>query len=85
MKILQEFKQFAMKGNMVDLAVGLILGAAFGAVVTSLVENIMMPPLGYAIGGADFSDLSVDLAPGADASAVKEAEATVAAAKDGNG
>ncbi|MEM9367484.1 MAG: large conductance mechanosensitive channel protein MscL [Planctomycetota bacterium] len=85
MKILTEFKEFAMKGNMVDLAVGLILGAAFGAVVTSLVENIMMPPLGYAIGGVDFSELTVNLAPPADGAEIKDAEAALEAAKGGEG
>ncbi|MEM8875761.1 MAG: large conductance mechanosensitive channel protein MscL [Planctomycetota bacterium] len=83
MKIIQEFKEFAMKGNMIDLAVGIILGAAFGAVVTSLVENVLMPPIGWAIGGVDFSDLSVQLA--APAGGVEEAEAALAAAKEGGG
>ena len=61
MGMLQEFKEFAMKGNVVDLAVGVIIGAAFGAVVTSLVENVMMPPLGYIIGKVDFSQLAINL------------------------
>ena len=83
MKIIQEFKEFAMKGNMIDLAVGLILGAAFGAVVTSLVENIMMPPIGWAIGGVDFSDLSFQLA--APEGGVAAAEAALAEAEAGDG
>jgi large conductance mechanosensitive channel len=56
MKILSEFKEFALKGNMVDLAVGVIIGAAFGAIVKSLVDDVMMPPLGWLMGGLDFSD-----------------------------
>ncbi|MEM6562643.1 MAG: large-conductance mechanosensitive channel protein MscL [Planctomycetota bacterium] len=61
MGLINEFKEFAMKGSVVDLAVGVIIGAAFGAVVTSLVENVMMPPLGYLIGKVDFSQLSINL------------------------
>jgi large conductance mechanosensitive channel len=61
MKILQEFKEFALKGNVIDLAVGLIIGAAFGAVVNSLVKDVMMPPLGVITGGVDFSDKVVTL------------------------
>ncbi|MHB8994928.1 MAG: large-conductance mechanosensitive channel protein MscL [Armatimonadota bacterium] len=59
--MLREFKEFAMKGNMVDLAVGLIIGAAFGRVVTSLVEDILMPPIGMLMGGVDFSNLYANL------------------------
>ncbi len=54
--LLAEFKTFALKGNMVDLAVGLIVGVAFGAVVSSLVKDVISPPLGYLMGGLDFSD-----------------------------
>ena len=61
MSMLQEFKSFAMKGNVVDLAVGVIIGAAFGKIVTSLVENIIMPPLGLLLGRVDFSSLFVTL------------------------
>ena len=61
MKIIQEFKEFALKGNVIDLAVGLIIGAAFGAVVNSLVKDVMMPPLGYLTGGLDFSDKVITL------------------------
>ncbi len=56
-----EFKEFAMKGNVVDLAVGVIIGAAFGKIVSSLVGDIVMPALGKAIGGVNFSDLAVSL------------------------
>ena len=59
MKILDEFKQFAMKGNMVDMAVGIIIGAAFGKIVTSLVNDIIMPPIGLLLGGVNFTDLKV--------------------------
>ncbi|MCA9211249.1 MAG: MscL family protein [Planctomycetales bacterium] len=54
MGLLKEFRTFIIKGNAIDMAVGIIIGAAFGAVVKSLVDNIMMPPLGYLIGGVDF-------------------------------
>jgi large conductance mechanosensitive channel len=55
--MLNDFKTFAMKGNVVDLAVGVIIGAAFGKIVSALVDQILMPPLGLAIGGVDFSQL----------------------------
>ncbi len=61
MGILQEFKTFAVKGNMIDMAVGIIIGAAFGKIVSSLVGDVIMPPLGIIIGGVDFSDLAVTL------------------------
>ncbi len=56
MSLVSEFKAFAMRGNVVDLAVGVVIGAAFGKIVTALVDNVIMPPIGYAIGGIDFSD-----------------------------
>ncbi|HSQ22526.1 MAG TPA: large-conductance mechanosensitive channel protein MscL [Coriobacteriia bacterium] len=55
--MLKEFKEFAIKGNMVDLAVGIIIGVAFGGVVTSLVNDVLMPPVGALLGGADFANL----------------------------
>lgn len=61
MKLINEFKTFAMKGNVVDMAVGIIIGAAFGGIVTSLVSDVLMPPIGALIGGIDFSALSVKL------------------------
>ena len=61
MSIASEFKEFAMKGNVVDLAVGVIIGAAFGKIVSSLVGDIIMPPLGELIGGINFSDLALHL------------------------
>lgn len=59
--MLREFKEFAMKGNIVDLAIGVIIGGAFGKVVTSLVNDIIMPPLGLLIGGVDFANLFINL------------------------
>lgn len=61
MGLLQEFKTFALKGNVVDMAVGVIIGGAFGKIVTSLVNDIIMPPLGVVLGGANFSDLAVKI------------------------
>jgi large conductance mechanosensitive channel len=61
MSVLSEFKQFAVKGNVIDLAVAVVIGAAFGAIVTSLVNDIIMPPIGVATGGVDFTDLKVQL------------------------
>lgn len=61
MKLLQEVKAFAMKGNVADMAVGIIIGAAFGKIVTSLVNDILMPPIGLLVGGIDFGNLSVTI------------------------
>ncbi len=61
MSIIKEFKEFAVKGNVIDMAVGIIIGAAFGKIVSSLVNDIVMPPIGWLIGGVDFSDLAVTL------------------------
>jgi len=61
MSMLQEFKQFAIKGNVVDMAVGVIIGAAFGKIVTSLVTDVVMPPIGVLIGGVDFSGLALTI------------------------
>ena len=61
MSLLQEFKTFAVKGNMIDMAVGIIIGAAFGKIITSLVGDVIMPPLGMIIGGVDFTDLAITL------------------------
>lgn len=57
MGFLKEFKEFAIKGNVIDLAVGVVIGGAFGKIVTSLVDDIIMPPIGYVTGGVDFSQL----------------------------
>lgn len=61
MGIVKEFRDFAMKGNVIDLAVGIIIGAAFGKIVSSLVDDVLMPPLGWIIGSVDFSKLSIAL------------------------
>lgn len=60
-RVLKEFKEFALKGNMLDLAIGIIIGAAFGTVVKSLVEDVIMPPIGLLLGNVNFSDLYVNL------------------------
>ena len=65
MTILQEFRQFAARGNVIDLAVGVIIGAAFGRIVTSLVNDVVMPPIGLAVGRISFADLFVPLDGGA--------------------
>jgi large conductance mechanosensitive channel len=67
MKLVDEFKAFAMKGNVVDLAIGIIIGAAFGKIVSSMVADIIMPPLGLLIGGVNFTDLKVVLKTAVDA------------------
>lgn len=76
MGIIKEFKEFAVKGNVVDMAVGIIIGAAFGKIVTSIVGDVIMPPIGLLIGGVDFSDLAIVL---------KEATAEVPAVTIGYG
>ena len=60
-KLLSEFREFALKGNVVDLAVGVIIGAAFGKIVSALVENVLMPPIGFMLGGVDFKDLAINM------------------------
>jgi large conductance mechanosensitive channel len=70
MGMLKEFKEFAMKGNVMDMAVGIIIGGAFGKIVSSLVSDVIMPPIGVIMGGVDFSDLVLVL---------KEAEGEIAA------
>ena len=76
--MLKEFKEFAMKGNVLDLAVGFILGAAFGKIVTSLVSDIIMPPIGLILGKVDFSSLFLNLS-GKSYSSLAEAKAAGAA------
>lgn len=63
MGLVEEFREFAVKGNAIDLAVGVVLGAAFGGIVTSLVDDVLMPPLGYLFGGVDFTNLFWTLGP----------------------
>ena len=78
--MLKEFKEFALKGNMVDLAIGVIIGAAFGGLVQSVVNDILMPIIGFVTGGADFSQLFVQLkgAPAATLAAARQNGATLA-------
>lgn len=61
MSMMKEFREFAMRGNVVDMAVGIVIGAAFGKIVSSFVNDVLMPPLGLALGGVDFSDLVVTM------------------------
>ncbi|MGB7345451.1 MAG: large conductance mechanosensitive channel protein MscL [Pirellulaceae bacterium] len=71
MGMIKEFKEFALKGNMVDMAIGIMLGGAFGAAIKSLVDNVMMPPIGYLMGKVDFSKMAAELpVEGADAQPV---------------
>jgi large conductance mechanosensitive channel len=76
MSMIKEFKEFAMRGNVVDLAVGVIIGGAFGKIVTSVVNDILMPPIGKAMGGVNFGDLFINLDPS------KGAFTSLKAAKD---
>ena len=77
--MLKEFKEFAMRGNVLDMAVGIIIGAAFGTIVNSLVTDVIMPPVGLALGGVDFTNMFVTLREGAKAAGPY---ASLAAAKD---
>lgn len=64
--MLQEFKQFAMRGNVMDMAIGIIIGAAFGKIVSSVVADVIMPPIGILLGGMDFSSLAITLKEGSE-------------------
>lgn len=75
-KFINEFKSFAVKGNAVDMAVGVIIGGAFGKIVSSIVDDIIMPPIGWLIGGVDFKDLKLTL-PSVDVGIEKLAPATI--------
>ena len=77
--MLDEFKKFIMRGNVLDLAIGIIIGAAFGSIVKSLVDDIIMPPIGLAMGGVDFSDILVVLREGTVAGPYASVEAAKAA------
>ncbi len=68
--MLKEFKEFAMRGNVVDMAVGIIIGAAFGKIVSSLVNDVIMPPIGMMMGGMDFSSLAIALGEGEQAASI---------------
>ena len=74
MSVLREFKEFAVRGNVVDLAIGIIIGAAFGKIVTSFVNDILMPPIGKLLGGFDFSNLFINLS-GKSVTSLAEAKA----------
>jgi len=76
--MLREFKEFALRGNLIDLAIGFILGTAFGAIVKSLVEDVIMPPLGLLLGRVDFSNLYVNLSGGNYASLAQAKQAGAA-------
>lgn len=77
MGMISEFKEFAMRGNVIDLAVGVVIGAAFGKIVTALVEKVIMPPIGLLIGKVDFSDLTWTLAEASTDAAGAEVPAVV--------
>ena len=66
MSMMKEFKQFAMRGNVMDMAIGIIIGAAFGKIVSSIVGDVIMPPIGMLLGGVDFSSLAITLKEGAE-------------------
>jgi large conductance mechanosensitive channel len=76
--VLKEFKEFAVKGNVLDMAVGIIIGAAFGTIVKSFVDDVIMPPIGLLLGGVDFSELFITLSQGT----VAGPYATLAAAQE---
>jgi large conductance mechanosensitive channel len=76
--VLKEFKEFAVKGNMLDMAVGIIIGAAFGTIIKSLVDDVIMPPIGMLLGGVDFKEFFMTLSEGATAGPY----ATLAAAQE---
>ena len=79
MGMMTEFKEFAMRGNVIDLAVGVVIGAAFGKIVTALVDKVLMPPLGLLIGGVDFAKLGIVLKEATVDAAGKEVPAVVLA------
>ena len=79
MGMMSEFKEFAMRGNVIDLAVGVVIGAAFGKIVTALVDKVIMPPLGLLIGGVDFAKLGIVLKEATVDAAGKEVPAVVLA------
>lgn len=81
MGIVKEFKEFAVKGNMLDMAVGIIIGGAFGRIISSLVNDVLMPPLGILLGRVDFSNLKAVIQPGHDAVMDGATEVTPAVAE----
>lgn len=77
MKALKDFKEFAMRGNVVDLAVGVIIGGAFGKIVASLVADVIMPPIGLLVGGVNFTDLKLEMKPAEVIDGVEKAAVTL--------
>jgi len=82
MGMVNEFREFAMRGNVIDLAVGVVIGAAFGKIVTSLVDHVIMPPIGYLLGGVDFSNIAWTLREATVNAAGEEVPAVVIAIGD---
>ena len=76
--MLKEFREFALRGNVLDMAVGIVIGVAFGSIITSLVNDVLMPPLGLLLGGMDFSNLFIDLSGGSFASLAEAQQAGAA-------
>ncbi len=72
--MLKEFKEFAMKGNMLDMAIGIVIGAAFGAIISSLVDDVIMPPIGLLLGGVDFTQMFVLLKGEGDFATIAQAQ-----------
>ena len=77
MSMTSEFREFAVKGNVMDMAVGIIIGGAFGKIVTSLVNDVIMPPIGLLLGGVNFTELAITLKPAVEATANTAAAAAV--------
>jgi large conductance mechanosensitive channel len=77
MSIVKEFKEFAMRGNVVDMAVGIIIGGAFGKIISSVVADIIMPPIGLLVGGVNFTDLKAQLKPAEVVDGVEKAAVTL--------
>ena len=77
MGMLKEFKEFAMRGNVIDLAVGVVIGGAFGKIVASLVADVIMPPIGLLVGGVNFTDLKLEMKPAEMVDGVEKAAVTL--------
>ncbi len=77
MGMLKEFKEFAMRGNVIDLAVGVVIGGAFGKIVASLVADVIMPPIGLLVGGVNFTDLKLEMKPAEVVDGVEKAAVTL--------
>lgn len=77
MKFFNEFKDFAMRGNVIDMAVGVVIGGAFGKIISSLVADVIMPPIGLLVGGVNFTDLTINLRPAKVIDGVEQAAVTL--------